>query len=218
MINYFYLGDDRNSSFASSLLYHALTCPDDSFVILKEFSEAEPSANHYSVLMKVDDKARYVMSFDLNESTMFLSKVLSVDHFGSFHFSSLSRYQDVPAEYARVMPNVQAWVAQVISNPQLIASASQYQKEQLLQWCWRKPYPHEVVEFLNKHRGYLWESDSSHQKFDKIYSSIGEIKHDLHFVYIIVSIYVALVIVGILFLIIFAFSAGSSTSSLYSYR
>lgn len=218
MINYFCLGDDQNSGFASSLLYYALTCPDDSFVILKEFSEAEHSANRYSVLMKVDDGARYVMSFDLNESMMFLSKVLSVGHFGSFHFSSLSRYQDVPAEYARVMPDIQAWITQIIGNPQLIASASQYQKEQLLQWCWRKPYPNDVVEFLNKHRGYLWESDSSHQKFDKMYSSIGEIKHDLHFIYAIVLVYVILVIIGMLFLIIFAFSAGSSALSLYDYR
>lgn len=218
MINYFYLGDDQNSSFANSLLYYALTCPGDSFVILKEFSEVESGANHYSVLVKVDDKTRYVMSFDLNESVVFLSKVLSVDHFGSFRFSSLSRYQDVPAEYARVMPNVQAWITQNLSNPQLIASASQYQKEQLLQWYWKKPYPNETLEFLNKHRDYLWKSDSSYQKFDKMYGSVGEIKHDLHFIYVIALIYVVLFVFVLLFIIIFSLSAGSEASSLYSYR
>lgn len=218
MINYFYLGDDQNSGFVNSLLYYALTCPGDSFVILKELSEVESGANCYSVLIKVDDKAHYVMSFDLNESAMFLSKVLSVDHFGSFRFSSLSRYQEVPAEYARVMHNVLAWIAQNLGNPQLIASASQYRKEQLLQWCWKKPYPSEVLEFLSKHRDYLWKSDSSHQKLDKMYSSIGEIKHDLRFIYVIVLIYVVLFVFALLFVAIFFLSAASEASSLYSYR
>lgn len=51
-----------------------------------------------------------------------------------------------------------------------------------------------------------------------MYSGIGEIKHDLHFIYIIVLIYVVLFVFALLFVAIFFLSAASEASSLYSYR